>query len=88
VDSRGGWVQLNVRLSSAWEVGGGWGLDDPDDADLPTSGRLKNSAAEGHLHWRPGGGLLLGFEARRIETTYAGAREQAWHVNGFAGVAF
>ena len=88
VRTNGGWVQLNVRPSFAWELGGGYGFDDPDDADLPASGRLKNVSYEGHLHWRPGGGLLMGLEFRRIETTYAPGVIAANHLNWFAGVAF
>ena len=30
----GGWAQLNVRPSEQWEIGGGGGIDDPDDEDL------------------------------------------------------
>ncbi len=84
----GGWTQLNLRPSFAWEFGGGAGLDDPDEADLPTSGRGRNIAYEGHLHWRPGGGLLFGFEFRRMETTYVSGTVGANHFNWFGGVAF
>ncbi|HXV86732.1 MAG TPA: hypothetical protein VD793_08545, partial [Gemmatimonadales bacterium] len=34
VRTRGGWAQLNVRPAPPWEVGGGYGFDDPEDADL------------------------------------------------------
>jgi hypothetical protein len=88
VRSRGGWAQLNVRPSAVLEVGGGAGLDDPDEADLPATGRGRNVVFSGHLHYRPGGGLLLGFEFRRIETTYAAGRLSGNHLNWFAGVAF
>ncbi|MBI1723472.1 MAG: hypothetical protein HYR48_06165 [Gemmatimonadetes bacterium] len=86
--AQGGWVQLNLRPTFAWELGGGYGFDDPEDADLPATGRLKNVSYEGHLHWRPGGGLLIGLEFRRIETTYQPGVIAANHVNWFAGVAF
>jgi len=88
VDSRGGWGQLNFRPTFEWEIGGGYGLDDPDDADLPAGARLKNTHLTGHLHYRPGGGLLVGAEFRRIETTYSFGRIAANHVNGFVGLAF
>ena len=45
-------------------------------------------AYEGHLHWRPGGGLLFGAEFRRLETTYAAGTLSANHINWFAGLAF
>ncbi|MDP3775581.1 MAG: hypothetical protein Q8Q85_15075 [Gemmatimonadales bacterium] len=88
VRTQGGWVQLNLRPTFAWELGGGYGFDDPEDTDLPTTGRIKNVSYEGHLHWRPGGGLLMGLEFRRIETTYSPGVIAANHLNWFAGVAF
>lgn len=89
VRTQGGWVQLNVRPSFAWELGGGYAFDDPDDADLaPATGRLKNVVFSGHLHWRPGGGLLTGVEFRRHETTYSLGMIAANHINWFFGVAF
>jgi len=95
VRTRGGWVQLNVRLVSGWEFGGGGGMDDPDDTDLlqsdatlPAGARLKNVAIQGHLHWKPGGGLLLGAELWHFQTTYPQGSISANHVNVFAGVAF
>jgi len=95
VRSRGGWVQLNIRPTFAWEFGGGYGRDDPTDSDLlqsPTAfgpgSRLLNAVYEGHLHWRPGGGLLLGAEFRRFETTFPAGVLKANHVNMFAGVFF
>lgn len=88
VDSRGGWAQLNLRPTFSWEFGGGVGMDDPDDADLPLTGRLKNMIYEGHLHWRPGGGLIVGTAFRRIETTYATGVRGANVIAFFSGVAF
>ena len=95
VRTKGGWVQLNVQLASGWEFGGGYGMDDPNDADflqtggtVPLAARLKNVAYQGHLHWNPGGGLLLGAELWRFQTTYADGAISANHVNVFAGVAF
>jgi len=69
VHSKGGWGQLNVRPRAGWMFGGGCGLDDPDDADLPAGGRFRNFVCEGHVEWRPGP-LVLGFEFRRLETRY------------------
>ncbi len=88
VRAAGGWAQLNLRPSLTWEFGGGAGLDDVDEADIPTSGRGRNIHYTGHVHWRPGGGLLLGFEFRRMETRYATGTIGANHLNWFAGVAF
>ena len=90
VRARGGWAQLNVRPHPAVEVGGGYGLDDPDDVDLdPATGLLRNLSWEGHVQWRPAP-LVLGLEFRRIETTYGPALGTlfAHHVNVAAGFEF
>ncbi len=95
VRTRGGWAQLDIRPVFAWEFGGGYGRDDPTDGDLlqvggtlPGNARLRNVVYEGHLHWRPGGGLLLGVEFRRFETEFARGVLKANHVNGFVGLFF
>jgi hypothetical protein len=70
VHTSGGWVQLNVRPSGMWEIGGGAGLDDPDDTDLdPATARLQNLAFEGHVVWRLAP-LVVGGEVRRLRTRY------------------
>jgi hypothetical protein len=65
----GGWAQLNLRPSLQWEIGGGAGIDDPDDEDLGDASRLRNVAVEGHLTWRhlP---AVVGVEVRHIRTRY------------------
>lgn len=91
VRTRGAWIQVNLRPSFSWELGGGYGFDDPNEADLSqTTGRGHNQVVAGHLHWRPGGGLLLGMEFRRITTTYPPPVGEiaASHGAVFAGVAF
>ena len=95
VQSRGGWAQLNLRPSLSWEFGGGAGIDDlKKNAQgnlvnaLSAKGRSRNVVYEGHVHVRPGGGLIFGVEYRRIATTYSAGTLTANHVNGFMGVAF
>jgi hypothetical protein len=65
----GGWAQLNLRPSMQWEIGGGAGIDDPDDDDLGDPSRLRNVALEGHLTWRrlP---AVVGIEVRHLRTRY------------------
>ncbi len=89
VRTKGGWAQLNVKPSARWEIGGGGGIDDPDDEDLLPTSRLRNSAFEGHLLWRypP---LVAGLEVREIRTLYAepvGTRS-ATHANLGVGFEF
>lgn len=89
VRTRGGWVQVNIRPSFLWEFGGGYGMDDPNEADLnQVTGRGRNVVISGHLHLRAGGGLLLGAELRRITTSFPQGDIGANHASVFAGVAF
>ena len=65
----GGWAQLNLRPTEQWEIGGGGGIDDPDDEDLGDVSRLRNLAIEGHVTWRklP---AVVGLEVRHLRTRY------------------
>ncbi len=89
--TKGGWGQLNFLPTGQLEIGGGAGIDDPNDADFaPGSGRLKNLSYEGHLIWRPSP-IILGVEYRRHETTWgtAGVGKQINnHFNIAAGFEF
>jgi hypothetical protein len=90
VRTKGGWAQVNVRPSPEVEIGGGAGLDDPDDADLdPETGRLENRTFSGHVTWRPRP-LVIGFEFRRIGTRYAAPVGREWnnHLNLVMGLVF
>jgi hypothetical protein len=88
VRAQGGWVQVDIRPRSGWQVGGGYGIDDPNDEDLLLSGRGRNVTYAAHLIWRPGGGLMLGTEWRRTETTYARGTLAVNHINSYAGLSF
>lgn len=90
VRTKGGWGQLNVRPKPEVMLGGGCGLDDPDDRDLSSTPadpqpRLKNFVCEGHVEVRPRGPLVFGFEFRRLETTYPSGKFTANHLNLAAG---
>jgi hypothetical protein len=86
--TKGGWGQLNLRASPRWMVGAGCGTDDPEDADVAAGGRLKNFVCEGHAEWRPRGPLVVGFEFRRLQTTYQAGEFTANHLNLAAGYRF
>jgi hypothetical protein len=88
VRTKGGWGQLNVRPTPQFMFGGGCGLDDPNDADVPATGRLRNFVCEGHLEWRPPGPLVFGFEYRHFSTRYQGGDFSASHLNLAAGYRF
>jgi len=88
VRSRGAWGQVNIKPTPRVTLGGGYGFDDPRDEDLGAGARLKNEATSVHLHLRPVGPLVLGFEYRRILTTYSAGKLANDHFNLAAGFAF
>ena len=88
VRTKGGWGQVNLRPVRHFMFGGGCGLDDPNDADVPATGRLRNFVCEGHAEWRPPGPLVFGFEYRHFSTRYQGGDFSASHLNLAAGYRF
>lgn len=88
VRTKGGWGQLNLRPVRHVMFGGGCGLDDPNDADVPATGRLRNFVCEGHVELRPPGPLVFGFEYRHFSTRYQGGDFSASHLNLAAGYRF
>lgn len=88
VRTKGGWGQLNVKAVKHFMIGGGCGLDDPNDADVLPGGRLRNFVCEGHADWRPPGPLVFGFEFRRFSTRYQNGDFTANHLNLAAGFRF
>jgi hypothetical protein len=88
VRTTGGWGQLNVRPRAGWMFGGGCGVDDPKDADVPATGRFRNFVCEGHVEWHPPGPLLFGFEFRRLETRYQAGDFVVNHLNLAAAYRF
>lgn len=87
VRDRGGWAQLDVRPSPVWQLGGGCGVADPRDADVP-AGRRRNTACATHLLVRPGGPLVAGVEYRRLATRHADGTARNHHVNVAVGFEF
>lgn len=87
VRDRGGWAQLDVRPSSLLQLGGGCGVADPRDADVP-AGRRRNTACAAFLLTRPGGPIVAGLEYRRLSTRYAAGTARNHHVNVAVGFEF
>ena len=91
VRTKGGWAQLNFRPNRTVELGGGYGLDDPENDDLDiAAGRGLNVTWELHGHLRSDP-LVLAVEYRRIETTYTDTiydLQTANHVNFALGFVF
>ena len=78
-----------MKPSGALEVGGGGGIDDPDDEDLVATSRLRNTAVEGHVTWRSRP-VVVGLEVRGIRTRYAApaGTQSAVHLNLGVGFEF
>ncbi len=94
--TKGGWGQVNFTPSPEFTIGGGFGLDDPNDNDFNAAdfsaafGRTKNMSFEGHIHWRPFP-LVFGLEFWRLETTWGSAligKLTNNHINFAAGFEF
>jgi hypothetical protein len=82
----GGWVQLLIRPSVLWELGGGFGIDDPDDADRPV--RTRNLVWSGQILVRPACPVVAGLEYRRLTTRYASGDVSNGHLNLAVGFEF
>jgi hypothetical protein len=93
VQNTAGWAQLNLRPLSQWQLGGGCGVDDPDDTDIPdvsvnANGRLRNMACAVYTIVRPAGPLFVGAEVRRLETKYSVRSFLNHHLNLAIGFEF
>jgi hypothetical protein len=86
LDTTGGWVQVTAAVTPAVTVHGGFGTDDPDDADFLTAtrreSRLENTALSFGFQHKASAQISWGVEYRRMETTYliAGDKDVS-HVN-------
>lgn len=90
VQNKAGWGQINVKPIPEWSFGGGVGIDDPRDRDVPqdATGRLQNTACALYTIVRPAGPIFLGAEARRIDTRYIGSTFVNHHLNLSIGFEF
>jgi hypothetical protein len=87
VETTGGWVQLLVRPATRWEIGFGYGQDDPEDG--PQVAILKNQVLAGHMHWRIAP-VVFGLEYRHLKTSHAllTGEQSASQINLAAGIEF
>ena len=84
LESTGGWGQVNVRIVESLRAGVGCGGDHPQTAAL----RHRNDVCTGYLLLRPAGPTFLGFEYRRMRTTYSAGRFTNDHVTLGSGFEF
>ncbi len=90
VATTGAWAQVLVRPIPELEIGGGFGIDNPDDADLdPAVQRLENLTYMGQATWRKRP-FVVSLEYRHIRTTYGPPIGElpADHINLGMGLLF
>lgn len=92
MESSGGWAQLNLKAGSHWELGAGFGYDDPDGAsadEANTGFRDKNTQYSTRIQWRLAPAVVA-FEYRHFATEYGGGvgTRTATHLNLAMGVEF
>lgn len=76
IASRGFWSQAIVALGGGIRVALGYGMDDPDDADLGDQRRSRNQALYGTLFWRHAE-LELSGEVEWLKTELKNAGERS-----------
>jgi len=92
LETKGGWAQLNYKAGSRWELGGGYGFDDPNGAPADESSATfkdKNTQYSGRIQWRMAPAVVA-FEYRHLATTYGGTvgERTATHLNLAMGIEF
>lgn len=70
IRSNGGWAQLLLRLSPAWAMTLGGGLDNPKDGDLVRGMRSRNDWVFSNVSFRPAPPLRLMLEAQYLRTSF------------------
>ncbi|HVL38900.1 MAG TPA: transglutaminase domain-containing protein [Fimbriimonadaceae bacterium] len=71
IDSKGGWGELGFQASRTHRIALGYTVDDPDDDDVPASGRTKNDAIFLHNRWTLGS-IEVGLNFLHWTTRYKG----------------
>jgi hypothetical protein len=83
LETKGGWLQLNLDAPRNLRLGAGCGVDHPE----PVATRRRNDSCAGYAMIRPGP-LFFGAEFRRLRTEYATGRLTNDHVTLAAGFGF
>jgi hypothetical protein len=73
IATKGGWGEVQLKVSPAWTLAAGATLDDPDDADLDSGMRSRNLVGYGAARLSALGRLQVGLELLHWKTDYAGA---------------
>ncbi|MBZ0269809.1 hypothetical protein K8I85_16790 [bacterium] len=68
----GGWGELRLKASPHWTVAAGGSMDDPDDADVSSGMRTRNTAFYGAARLAALDGVQVGLEFIHWQTDYVG----------------
>jgi hypothetical protein len=72
IRSRGGWSELNFKLSRFFSFNPGFTTDDPLDQDVPNGGRTRNHAFYIGNRIMPSDNFLIGIDYLRWKTDFKG----------------
>ena len=72
IRSRGGWSELNFKLSRYYSFNPGITTDDPLDQDVPNGGRTRNHAFYVGNRFMPSDNFIIGFDYLRWITDFKG----------------
>lgn len=70
IGAKGGYIQLTAAATDKLTFGAGYGIDDPDDADLGKDARSRNSRLYGNAVYALTSNASVGAEVSQIETRY------------------
>ena len=88
----GGWGAITMMPGTQWEIGGGFGYDDPEETPADTlvaTFKLKNTQYNGRVQWRAQP-VVLALEYRHFATVWGGGigEKTASHLNFAFGLEF
>lgn len=88
----GAWGSLTLIPNERWEIGGGYGFDDPEETSADTgmtAFKLKNTQYNARVQWRAAP-VVFAFEYRHLATVYGGpiGEVTASHFNLAMGLEF
>jgi hypothetical protein len=88
----GGWAAITFKANERWELGAGYGYDDPEEttADAAIAGfKTENSQYNARVQWRTSP-VVVAFEYRHLATTYGATVGEvtASHFNLAMGLEF
>ncbi|MBU0634541.1 MAG: hypothetical protein KKB82_05600 [Candidatus Omnitrophica bacterium] len=84
IEADGGWVAVAFGPYEDWSFNVGYGVDDPDDADLATSARAENEVMFANVIYSMNEAVKVGLEVSSMETKYMGATAGAASTKGDA----